>query len=141
VGEKIAPQRLVSFEIDARFREAICTLLATITFAERLLDSLVFRLLYFLIGNVHHAEIAPRIKGLVMESADHYRNFVLDTVTADMPESFWRRLAERTKFGYGEAFSAVAADPSLVDEQRAQTVPLPPGGLICNLVGVVLKGA
>ncbi len=55
-----------------------------------------------------------------MEADDHYRSFVLSTLVDDLPEAFWRRLGERTRFTYGEAFSAVVGDVALLEEQREQ---------------------
>jgi len=55
-----------------------------------------------------------------MEAAEIYRDFVLSAVVADTPQGFWRTLGEKTQFIYGEAFSAVAADTALLDEQREQ---------------------
>jgi hypothetical protein len=68
---------------------------------------------------VHYPEIASHIKDKPMEAGE-YREFVLSTVVADTPHAFWHRLAERTKFAYGDAYSSVAGDPSLLEEQRSQ---------------------
>ena len=55
-----------------------------------------------------------------MDAIDQYRDFVLSTVVSDTPLGFWRSLTEKSQFTYGEAYSAVAADPALLDEQREQ---------------------
>jgi len=76
--------------------------------------------LYISIRNVHYPEIASLFKVSRMEIDEQYRNFVLSTVTSDLPEPFWRRLGERAKFIYGESYSSVASDPALLVEQKAQ---------------------
>jgi hypothetical protein len=55
-----------------------------------------------------------------MDPEEHYRNLALSVLTEDTPEALWRRLEERSRFTYGDAFNAVKADPVLLEEQRAQ---------------------
>src|ERR1700690_705537 len=55
-----------------------------------------------------------------MEAIDQYRDFVLSTVVADLPQGFWRSLGEKSQFTYGEADSAVSADTALLNDQREQ---------------------
>jgi hypothetical protein len=69
---------------------------------------------------MHYPESAPRIKGTPVEAEEHYREFALSVLVADTPKSFWQRLLERTTFTYGDAYSAVKADPALLAEQRDQ---------------------
>ena len=51
---------------------------------------------------------------------EQYRDFVVSALVEDTPRQFWERLIEKTRFAYGEAFSAVSADPALLDDQREQ---------------------
>jgi hypothetical protein len=76
--------------------------------------------LYFSSANVHYPEIASLIKVSRMEGEIQYRDFVLSTLVADLPEAFWQRLGELAKFVYGESYSVVVNDPALLPEQRAQ---------------------
>src|ERR1700683_4256176 len=70
--------------------------------------------------NVHYAEIASLFKVSRMEPEIQYRDFVLSTLVADIPESFWKRLGELAKFVYSESYRVVAGDPALIQEQRGQ---------------------
>ncbi len=55
-----------------------------------------------------------------MEVQDEYKEFVLTVLTEDTPLTLWQRLGEKSRFTYGESFSGVAGDVSLLDEQRMQ---------------------
>ncbi|MGI8569957.1 MAG: hypothetical protein ACR2KT_13290 [Methylocella sp.] len=55
-----------------------------------------------------------------MEAADLYREHVLAKIVADTPQALWRRLAELAQATYSEAYSAVVADPAVVEDQRPQ---------------------
>jgi hypothetical protein len=55
-----------------------------------------------------------------MTPEDGYREFVLETIVADTPEVFWRRMNERTQVVYGDSYAAVVTDPALLAEQRVQ---------------------
>jgi hypothetical protein len=55
-----------------------------------------------------------------MDAAEQYREFVVSALVEDTPKQFWERLTERTKFAYGDAYSAVLADSALLEEQREQ---------------------
>jgi hypothetical protein len=60
------------------------------------------------------------IKVKPMELEDQYREHVLTRIIEVTPQKFWRGLADRAQFTYGEAFAQVEADASLVDDQRHQ---------------------
>jgi hypothetical protein len=51
---------------------------------------------------------------------EEHKQFALEVIIADTPESFWQRAAERTQFVYRDSYSGVATDPALLPEQRMQ---------------------
>jgi hypothetical protein len=53
-----------------------------------------------------------------MEPEEHYSDFALSALIEDTPASFWQRIADRSRFTYGDSFSGVKADHNLLDEQR-----------------------
>lgn len=55
-----------------------------------------------------------------MELKDQYRELVLKMVVEDMPQNLWQRLIDYSRKTYGEAFSIVSSDPSLLKDQRSQ---------------------
>ena len=55
-----------------------------------------------------------------MEPQEHYREVALTAILEDMPKKWWEALEDRSRFAYGDSFSAVKSDKSLLDDQRQQ---------------------
>ncbi len=59
-----------------------------------------------------------------MEPEQHYCDFALSAVIEDTPALFWQRIADRSRFTYGDSFMQIPAHRGQSFRRIADSIPV-----------------